>query len=169
MIPKDEEFLGKSIVASDYYREKESSLKAVVSGFYSEKEETFIAPQIRIEKTKLLTPSFAPKDTELTVMTFQLKEGEALLQQIERPMLKMSLEAVYKDNISTEALFEFSPAMVIFKLPENSQERDLWIYALNSKAQVVYSAPVPKKEEGDSFKEEMTSLVDELQLKDTDL
>ena len=167
VIPRDEEFLGKSIVASDYYREKESSLKAVISGFYSENEEDFIAPSIRIEKTKLLTPSFTPKDTELTVMTFELKEGDVLLQQIKRPMLEMSIGAVYKGDISKEELFEVSPAMVIFKLPENSKERNLWIYALNPKNQVIYSAPVPTREGGNSLKEEMANLVDEL--KDTGL
>ena len=148
VIPNDEELLGKSIIA-DYRKEKKSSVKAVVSGFYHEKEKDFVVPKIEIRKTKLLTPSFYPntENTKLPVVIFQLKEGGRLLKEIKRPLLKFQLEILYKNKPPETEPFEFSPLMAVFKLPEDYKKRDLRIVVLSPWKKRIWTAPVPKKRE----------------------
>ena len=51
--------------------------------------------------------------------------------------------------------------MTIFKLPENSDKRNLKIFVLNPKGRIIYSAPVPKKSK--KIKDEDLALIDEIQ------
>ena len=156
VIPDDEELFDKSIIA-DYRKEKKSSVKTVVSGFYHEKEKDFVVPKIEIRKTKLLTPSFYPntENTKLPVVIFQLKEGRRLLKEIKRPMLKFQLEILYKNKPPETEPFEFSPLMAVFKLPEDYKKRDLRIVVLSPWKKQIWTAPVLKKRESDPKRQDV--------------
>ena len=130
-----------------YQRERQSSLKVITTGFYYEKEDVFVAPDIKIRETKLLTPSFSPDtQTKLSFVTFQLREGKKILQEIRRPILPMQIKTLYKDKLPETEPFEFSPFMVIFHLPQDYKERHLEIVALSPKGKEIYSAPVFKNQ-----------------------
>ena len=76
--------------SSSRLRDKEPSLKAIVSGFYYEKEDAFIVSKTRIYKTKLKTPSFDFKteNPKLSFIKFQLRENGRVLEEIKRPAFK---------------------------------------------------------------------------------
>ena len=135
-------------ITLNYRRERQSSLKAITTGFYYEEKEVFIVPDIKIRETKLLTLSFSPdtQDTKLSVVTFQLREGEKILQEIRRPILPLQIKTLYKDKLPETEPFDFSPFMVIFNLPQDYKERHLEIVALSPKGKKIYSAPVFKKQ-----------------------
>ena len=146
VISRRTELLGESIVLDEYKREENSSLKVVISGFYYEEDDTLVIPKIKVRKTKLLTPSVFSKieDTELSVLTFHLKEGKSLLQKIKRPVIEMEFKTLYKDKPPQKEPFEFSPFMAVFKLPENYEEKQLQIDVLNPKGEKIYTAPIQK-------------------------
>ena len=148
VIPNTEELFGESIVNREYEREKESSLKAVITGFYDEKEKDFVTPDIEVQKMKLFTPSFYPntENTKIPVVIFQLKEGKRILQRIKRPIFKMQMKTLYKNKDPEIEPFEFSPLMAVFKLPLDYKKRDLRIVALDPWKKVMYSVSVPKKQ-----------------------
>ena len=148
VIPNTEELFGESIVNREYEREKESSFKAVITGFYDEKERGFVAPDIEVQKMKLSTPSFYPntENTKIPVIIFQLKEGKRILQRIKRPIFKMQMKTLYKNKDPEIEPFEFSPLMAVFKLPLDYKKRDLRIVALDPWKKVMYSVSVPKKQ-----------------------
>ena len=131
-------------ITLNYQREKQNSLKIITTGFYYEKEDVFVIPDIKIRETKLLTPSFSPdtENTKLSVVTFQLREGKKILQEVIRPILPMQIKTLYKDKLPETEPFDFSPLMVIFHLPQDYKERHLEIIALSPNGKKIYSAPV---------------------------
>ena len=108
VIENNEELNGHPIVSS-YRRERQSSLKAITTGFYYKKEEAFVVPDIKIHQTELLTPSFFPdiENTKLSVVTFQLRENKRILQEIKRPILPMQIKTLYKDKLPETEPFPF--------------------------------------------------------------
>ena len=148
VISSREELHNQSIVRSDYRKRRDSSLKAVVSGFYYEKQESFIVPKIEVYEMDSLTPSF-PKieDVNIPFVTFQLKEDDKILQEVKQPVLKMNLKLLYENKSPKIRPFEFSHAMAIFELPENIQSKNLQIVVLSPKGTVIYSSPISQKEE----------------------
>ena len=146
VIPPDEKLhADKSLY---YYRkERRSSLKAVVSGFYDKKEQAFVLPQIKLRRTKLLTPSLYPqiKNTKGPVITFQLKEGKKILQTIKRPILKMQIKTLYKKKAPKIEDFDFSPAIAVFKLPEGFRDRKLRIDVLGEDKTIMLKRLIPIK------------------------
>ena len=145
VIPHDEKLhADKSL----YYRkERRSSLKAVVSGFYDKKEQAFVLPQIKLRSTKLLTPSLYPQteNTKLPVITFQLKEGKKILQTIKRPILKMQIKTLYKKKSPKTEDFDFSPTIAVFKLPAGFRGRKLRIDVLGPDKTIMFKRLIPIK------------------------
>ena len=149
VIPNTDNFIDDSLTyrRKSYYRKnKNSSLKAVISGFYYEKESTLIIPSVKLKKTKLATPSFYPQteNTKLPVITFELREGKTTLQKIKRPILKMQMKTLYKNKEPETKPFEFAPFIAIFDLPADYKNRDLKIIALSPTKKEIYPIPVPK-------------------------
>ena len=147
VIPNDEELFGESIVNREYETEKESSLKAVITGFYYEKERDFLVPDIKVQETKLSTPSFYSdtENTKFPVAIFQLREGNKVLQSIKVPVFKMEIKTLYKNKNPKTEPFEFSPLMAAFRLPSDYKARNLRIVVLDPLGKEMYSVSVPKK------------------------
>lgn len=57
----------------------------------------------------------------------------------------MGIETLYKNNDTISEPFEFSPFLVVFKLPENYKERNLKVVVLSPKKEEIYTAPIPKE------------------------
>jgi len=120
--------------------------KIVVSGLYNREKSAFVVPKIRVYKTKLVTPSSKQiKSLNVPVITIQLKEKNRILQTIKRPIFKMEIELLYRNQPSKKELFDFSHVMAAFKLPKDSKKRELWISVLSPKGKVIYSEPIPKE------------------------
>ena len=124
-------------------KNRKSSLKAVVSGFYYEEEEAFIIPTTTVYKTTLKTMSF-PSEVSLPLLSFQLKEGEELLKEIKRPVFQLDIELLYENEISETRPFPFSHAMASFQLPEDYEKRNLNVFVFSPKGKLIYSATVSK-------------------------
>ena len=126
------------------YGKKEK--KIIVSGFYNEKQNIFALPETKISSTGKLSSSFVGETKGyFSLLTFQLKEKDKILQEIKRPAVEMEIELFYKDSPSITRPFDFSYTTAVFKLPKNHQKRDLWLSVLDPKGAVLYSAPTPKK------------------------
>ena len=151
VIPNNEKLHGRSLKYNPYYRrEDENSLKAVISGFYYEKDSSFVLPKIKLKKTKLLTPSLYPKtvNTKLPVITFQLREDKKILKTIKRPILKMQLKTLYKDKTPKIEDFVFSPTIAVFKLPLDFRDRKLSIYVVSPYKTIIFKTPIKFKKKG---------------------
>ena len=148
VISSREELYNRSIVRSDYQKRKDRNLKAVVSGFYYEKEESFIIPKIDIYETELLTPSFPEiKDIDIPFITLQLKKGGKILQEMKQPALKMNLKLLYENKAPELRPFNFSHVMAVFELPGDVQSKNLQIVVLSPKGTVIYSSLISHGEE----------------------
>ena len=97
-------------------------------------------------------------------MTFQLKEKGKLLKEIRRPILKMDIETLHENNTSNKQAFPFSHTMASFTLPKDDKKRNLQVYILGPKKNVIYSAPVPRKRKKER-KEQNVVLIDKTQQK----
>ena len=147
--------------SSSLLKDKKSSLKAVVSGFYYEKEDAFIVPKTRVYKTSLQTTSFdqKTKKPKLPLITFQLKEKGKVLKEVKRIALKTKIESLYENGSSKTRPFPFSHVMAVFELSENYPERNLRIVILDPKENVIYSAPLLKKVTENGTKKTTNDLV----------
>ncbi|MCZ0933487.1 MAG: hypothetical protein OXJ52_10120 [Oligoflexia bacterium] len=145
VIPKDYELFGKNIVL--YKRASVSSVKAVVSGFYNEKENAFVVSKTKLFKTKLITPSFpnTMEGQKTHTVTFQFKEKNKLIKEIKRPIFKMQIKTLYKNKPPKTEPFDYSHTMAGFIVPVDSDKRNLRIDVLSPKGDLIYSAPVPKR------------------------
>ena len=85
-----------------------------------------------------------PPETNLPLLSFQLKEGEELLKEIKRPVFELDIRLLYEDKTSETEPFPFSHAMASFQLPEDYKKRNLNIFVFSPKGKLIYSAPVPK-------------------------
>ena len=144
VVPNDEELYGESIVL---YQKQESSLKAIITGFYDERERKFLTPDLKIRKTKLFTPSVYPKteNTKLPVITFQLKEGERVLETIKQLVLKMQIKTLYKNKTSKIEPLGLSPLMAAFKIPLDYKTRSLRIVILDPWKKEISSISLKKR------------------------
>ena len=162
VIPPNEKLYRKLIKAYSYQREQYSSSKAIITGFYYKEKNAFISSSIKVRKTKLLTPSFSSdtrvykvnfsssffsnmENTTVAILTFQLREGQKILQEIKRSFFEMQIKTLYENHAPKIENFEFSPGMAIFNLPQDYRQRNLSIVILNHKGKQIYSAPIPIK------------------------
>ena len=123
------------------------SLKAVVSGFYYEKENTFINPKKRIQKTNQVTAFLPSKNIKLSLATFLLKKGGKVFDKVKRPIFKMEMELLHgKDNLSETIPFPYSPTRAIMNLPEKVFEEKLQIEVLDPKGKLIYKSTISKEE-----------------------
>ena len=145
VIPKTYELYGNSIQYQQ--ANKKASKKAILVGFYDEKKRKFILSRSKIQNTRLFTPSLSPKieNTKLPVITFQLKEGEKILQTIKQPVLKMQMEIFYKNKAPQTKPLALSPLIVAFKLPSNYQKRNLKIVVLDPWKKQIFSISIKKR------------------------
>ena len=146
-IPSNYELYGQSIIYFRDSKSKESSTKAIISGFYDEKEDSFVVPKITVNKTDLNTDSFPEKigDKKIPLMTFQLRENGKVLQEVKRPVFPMNIKTLYVDETSQTEPFDFSHAMAVFQLPKDREKRNLEVRVLNPKRNKIYSAFLSKK------------------------
>ena len=129
-------------------KRRSPTLKVIISGFYYEEDKrAFINPRIRLYKTRLSTKSFYPltENTMIPVVIFQLKEGDRVLEEIKRLILKSEMELLYKNKHPIKKPFPFSHAMAVFELPTDYRDRDLRIVVLDSRKKPIYSTSVPKR------------------------
>ena len=126
-------------------KQTRDSLKAVISGFYYEKKDRFILAKTDILKNKMKEFSLS-ENVDVPTLTFQLKEGKTVLQQIKRPVFDLEMEVLYKNKASEKKPFPFFHTRVAFKLPRDYKQRNLSILVLNPKKKLIYSTIVPKKE-----------------------
>ena len=126
-------------------KQKRSSLKAVLSGFYYEKKDRFILPKTDLLKNKMKEFSLSKK-VKTPTLTFQLKEGKKVLQQIRRPVFDLEMEVLYENKAPEQKPFPFFHTRVAFKLPKDYKQRNLRILVYNPKKKLIYSTIVPKKE-----------------------
>ena len=126
---------------------------ASVFGYYHEKrnaKDVLIVPEIEIHKS-LIVPSFPEKENQkIPFLTFQLREKNKTLQEKKHPIFKMEIKIFYENGTLETSPFPASPFLVNLALPENHKKRDLYIYILNPKEKMIYSAPVPKKEKNET-------------------
>ena len=148
VISSDEELYKKSIVRSDYRKRRDKAFKAVVSGFYYEKKESFILPKMEIYEMNSLTSTF-PKieDKNIPFITLQLKKGDKILQEVKQPILKMNLKLLYEDKAPEVRPFDFSHVIASFELPEDFQNNNLQIVVLSPEGTLIYSSLISQKKE----------------------
>ncbi|MCZ0933028.1 MAG: hypothetical protein OXJ52_07740 [Oligoflexia bacterium] len=145
-LPSAYELYGESILYFSDRKSKQSSVKAVVSGFYSEKRDSFIVPKITVNKTNLNTSSFPEKigDKKIPLVAFQLTEDGKVLQEVKRPALPMNFKTLYHNGAVQTEPFDFSHTMAVFPLPADREKRNLQVWILGPKGNKVYSAFLPK-------------------------
>ena len=85
------------------------------------------------------------KEDNISFVTFRLKEEDAILQELKRPVFEMEIELFYKNSFPVTRPFDFSHTLVAFNLPENYQERELKVFVLDPKGNIIYSFLVPKE------------------------
>ena len=87
---------------------------------------------------------------DIPALTFQLKEGTTVLQQIRRPVFDLEMEVLYENKTPEKKPFPFFHTRVAFKLPKDYKQRNLRILVYNPKKKLIYSTIVPKKESNKS-------------------
>ena len=133
---------GEAIKNPSPYRQTQ---KVIVSGFYYEKEDTFIPSKTEVYPANWISSSFKKRTEEkFPIITFQIREKNNILKEIKKPCLKMEMELIYTNGSSQTFPFPATPFTVSFNLPTNYKKRNLRFYVLNPKGQVVYSTPVWK-------------------------
>ena len=147
IIPEKTDLYSGSTTNSHYPKNQTPSFKVLISGFYYEKADSFIIPKTSVHKTDIQTPPFPTVEGKNPPMvTFQLRDkNNKILQEVKRPLLKVSLEALYKNKTSRKIPFEFCHLLAVLKLPENSQNKGLHVVVISPKGRVMYSVPVSIK------------------------
>ena len=120
--------------------------KVAIMGVYNHIRKSFDVPRARTYHTRISTLSF-PKENDynIPVLTFQLKEGNKILKEIYRPILKMEIETFYRNKAPETEPFYFSRMRAFIDLPKDQRERDLKVVVLSSKGKTIYSSPVSKE------------------------
>ena len=84
--------------------------------------------------------------TSLSFTTFQLKAGDAILEKAKKPIVKMEMELLYKDDLSKTIPFPFSHMTVSLNLPKDVFKESLKVEVLDFQGKLIYSAPILKED-----------------------
>ncbi|MDE0208156.1 MAG: hypothetical protein OXP66_19245 [Candidatus Tectomicrobia bacterium] len=122
--------------------------KIALAGYYSIERENFFLASISMVRTTSTTMSFEAEEPEIPILTFQLKdtETEETIREVKQPWVKAQ---IIMDTFSREHPPKRLPAptlfIVLFDLPDHTEQRNFRVYVVSEKGNVVFAAPVSAK------------------------
>ena len=133
---------------SQNLKDRKLSLRALISGFYYSKDDSFLLPKTTVNKTRFAVPSVSSiGGQKISTVTFQLRDKfNKILQSVERPLLKTDIKIFYKNKPAKRVPFKFYHLLATLNLPKNSQKRGLKVVVISPKGRVIHTSPIKIKQ-----------------------